>query len=87
MQVVRERPGPLSVTDETAGLMRVPINVNGHHSGAMLDVYASFSAMSNSVAAHLGIDAFWHRATSAVRLREGTRWIMDFKTMKFSLAN
>ena len=46
MQLVREAPGSLPITDEKAGVVRVPIKIDGHQGGAMLDTGASFSTIS-----------------------------------------
>ena len=62
MQLVREAPGSLPITDEKAGVVRVPIKIDGHQGGAMLDTGASFSTISASVATHFGIKILGHRA-------------------------
>ena len=62
MQLVREAPGSLTITDEKAGVVRVPIKIDGYQGGAMLDTGASFSTISASVATHFGIKMLGHRA-------------------------
>ena len=62
MQLVRETPGSLPITDEKAGVIRVPIKIDGHQSGAMLDTGASFSTISTSVATRFGIEMLGHGA-------------------------
>ena len=63
MQLVRDAPGSLPITDEMAGLVRVPIKIDGHQGGALLDTGASFSTISASIAAHFGIKLLSHQAT------------------------
>ena len=62
MQMVRDAPGSLPITDEMAGLVRVPIKIDGHQGGALLDTGASFSTISASVATHFGIKLLSHQA-------------------------
>ena len=62
MQLVREAPGSLTITDEKAGVVRVPIKIDGYQGGAMLDTGASFSTISASVATHFGIKLLSHQA-------------------------
>ena len=62
MQLVHESPGSLPITDEKAGLVRVPIKIDGHQGGALLDTGASFSTISASVATHFGIELLSHQA-------------------------
>lgn len=62
MELVRETPGSLPITDETAGVIRVPIKIDGHRSGAMLDTGAAFSTVSLSVATRFGIEMLGHSA-------------------------
>lgn len=62
MQLVRDAPGSLPITDEKAGLVRVPIKIDGHQGGALLDTGASFSTISASVAMHFGIKLLSHQA-------------------------
>lgn len=55
MRLVRETPGSLPITDEKAGMIRVPVRLNGHRLGAMVDTGANMSAISASVAERVGI--------------------------------
>jgi predicted aspartyl protease len=54
MRVVRETPGSLPITDE-GDIIRVPVRIDGHRLGAMVDTGASMSAISASVAKRVGI--------------------------------
>lgn len=58
MRVVYERPGSLPVTDINENVIRVPITIDGHHGGGMLDTGANFSAISTSVAKRFGLQMF-----------------------------
>jgi len=55
MRLVRETPGSLPITDEKAGMIRVPVRIDGHSLGAMVDTGANMSAISASVAERVGI--------------------------------
>mgnify|MGYP004704243999 FL=1 len=55
MRVVREMPGSLPITDEKAGMIRVPVRIGDHTLGAMVDTGANMSAITTSVAERLGI--------------------------------
>lgn len=77
MQVVRETPGSLSITDEKAGLMRASIKIDGHQSGTMLDTGASFSTISASVATRFGIEMFGHRVTVCSSTRRSVAVRLD----------
>lgn len=55
MRLVRETPGALPITDENKGMIRVPVRINGHRLGAMVDTGANMSAISASVAKRVGI--------------------------------
>ena len=63
MQLVRETPGSLPITEEKAGVIRVPVKIEGHRSGAMLDTGAAFSTVSLSAAKRFGIEMLTHSAT------------------------
>jgi len=55
MRVVRESPGSLPITDEKEHMIRVPVRIDGHRLGAMIDTGANMSAVSASVAKRVGI--------------------------------
>jgi len=55
MRLVHETPGSLPITDVKANLIRVPVVIDGHRSGALLDTGASFSTVSASLATRFGI--------------------------------
>lgn len=55
MRVVRETPGSLPITDEKAGMIRVPVRIDGYRLGAIVDTGANMSAITASVAKRVGI--------------------------------
>lgn len=63
MQLVRETPGSLPITDAAEGVIRVPVKINGKWRGAMVDTGASYSTISASVAKRSGIRMLSHAAT------------------------
>ncbi|MGH8317435.1 MAG: retropepsin-like aspartic protease family protein [Steroidobacteraceae bacterium] len=63
MRVVRETPGSLPITDEKGGMIRVPVRIDGHRLGAMVDTGANMSAISASVAKRVGIQTLGQSAS------------------------
>lgn len=63
MQMVRETPGSLPITEEKAGVIRVRIEIDGHRRGALVDTGASFSTISASIAKRSGIETLSHAAS------------------------
>lgn len=55
MRLVRETPGSLPITGKRAGVIRVPVKIDGQAHGAMIDTGASFSTISASVAKRSGV--------------------------------
>lgn len=56
MQLVRERSGSLPITEEKVGMIRVPVEIDGHRRGALVDTGANFSTISASAAKRSGIE-------------------------------
>ena len=75
MQLVHVTPGSLPITDAKANVIRVPVKIDGHRSGAMLDTGASFSTISASLATRFGISMLRHGAAvgSSTRRSVGIR--------------
>ncbi|MHB1871408.1 MAG: aspartyl protease family protein [Steroidobacteraceae bacterium] len=75
MQLVHETPGSLPITDAKANVIRVPVEIDGHRSGAMLDTGASLSTINASFATRFGIRMLRHRAAvgSSTRRSVGIR--------------
>ena len=75
MQLVHVTPGSLPITDAKANVIRVPVKIDGHRSGAMLDTGASFSTISASFATRFGIKMLRHGAAvgSSTRSSVGIR--------------
>ena len=75
MRLVHEAPGSLPITDVNANLIRVPVEINRHRGGALLDTGASFSTISASLATRFGIKMLRHGAAvgSSTRRSVGVR--------------
>lgn len=58
MRVLRAAAGKLAVLRDTAGLLRVPVTINGKSKRAVIDSDASFSVLSQSAAELLGVRVF-----------------------------
>ena len=69
MQLVHVTPGSLPITDAKANVIRVPVKIDGHRSGAMLDTGASFSTISASLATRFGIRMLRHGAAAGSSTR------------------
>lgn len=63
MRVVHEAPGAVPITKASESIIRVPIEINDHRRGVMVDTGASFSAISASVAKRVGITLLDRPAT------------------------
>jgi len=55
MQLAHPAAGKLDVTRDLAGLIRVPVEINGKAQDAVVDTGAGFSTISESAAARLGV--------------------------------
>lgn len=58
MRVLTAAAGRLPVRRDTAGLLRVPVVINGKNSRAVIDSDASFSVLSESAAERMGVRVF-----------------------------
>jgi predicted aspartyl protease len=63
MRVVRESPGSLPITRDQAGLLRVPVKIDGQTRHAIADTGAAFSTMSASTAKAVGLQMLRRSAT------------------------
>jgi hypothetical protein len=63
MQLTRRVAGRLDARRDSAGLIRVPVEINGKERDAVIDTDSSFSVLSESAAARLGVRVLEKGAT------------------------
>jgi hypothetical protein len=63
MQLVRPAAGRLDARRDAAGLIRVPVKINGKTQDVVIDTDSSFSVLSESTAARLGVRVLEKGAT------------------------